>query len=245
MRKAFHTLLAALLGLMGTVPSLADAAPRAMENNQSITLSVFDRHSKNKDRVIKELLDVQRSLIISIQSPIPEDNAQNGYLLIRMTPEYIDNLLQNRQGQIVAAYQQEMLVGYILLTDIAEFKELYEDEEIGFIETPIDFAVLDTLLSQLEIAYIEQIAVKPGYSRQGVGKQLIEKSKKLKPGGLVADVFLEPLTNEASLQFFSKVGFEKVGVLHQYPRNNFPHAHQTQILFWNPDPDNALIFSDQ
>lgn len=204
-----------------------------IEQCENTTIIITDKSSPSKSEVIKNLLDLQRSLIIQVGKPVPEEYAKNGFLLIQMPPEYVENLLEQKDGLIVGAYQGQTLVGYILLIDISEFKELYQEESIGCIETSIDLEMLETLLSRSTVGYIEQIAVKRGYSKTGIGTQLINASKKLKPDGLVADVFIDPLTNDASLHFFSRLGFEKSGILHQNPTVNFPYAHRTQVFFWN------------
>jgi ribosomal protein S18 acetylase RimI-like enzyme len=119
---------------------------------------------------------------------------------------------------------------------------LYQDETVGRFETSIDAAFLNGWVTGKGVGYIEQIGVKPGYSRLGIGSQLIAKSKLLKPQGLIADVFIHPVKNEASLQFFSYQGFEKAGILYQHPtaHANFPIAHQTQVIFWNLAPPKML-----
>lgn len=233
MKKIFIAFLTAFLGFFGSFSLQLHTDLHSFEQSQSISINIINQYSPSKNEVINDLLALQRSLIVPLQIPIPEENAKNGFLLIQMTSEYVNNLLEQKDGLIVSAYQGQSLLGYILLIDISEFKELYEDEKIGFIETNIDLTVLEKLLSQPNLGYIEQIGVKPGYSRKGIGTQLIEASRKLKPNGLVADVFLEPLTNEASIHFFSKNGFKKVGILHQHPRKDFPHSHRTQVFFWN------------
>ncbi len=199
-----------------------------VEESRSVSITVIDQHSLFKSQVIDELLTLQRSLIIPPQIPIPEENAKNGYLLVQMAPEYVHHLLDKKQGIIVGAYQDHNLVGYVLLTDISEFKELYEGGKLGSIETSIDLSIL-----REQVGYIEQIAVKPGYSRRGIGRELMRVCQQIKPEGLVADVFLSPLKNTASLQFFSRLGFEQAGILHQHARDNFPYSHRTQIFFWN------------
>ena len=92
-------------------------------------------------------------------------------------------------------------------------------------------------LSRDVLSYIEQIAVKPGYSRMGIGSKLITKSKEIKPNGLIADVFIQPVKNQSSVLFFSSQDFFPFGILFQYPIAHvyFPYAHQTQVFFWNPD----------
>jgi ribosomal protein S18 acetylase RimI-like enzyme len=234
MRKFFISLL--LLGCINfsSIQSLEPSSSQIQEaQTTEIVIVSNSSFTLDKERVIKDLLSLQSSLIVPVQNPILENFAKKGFLLIKMTPEYVNSLLNEKNGLIVSAYQKECLVGYVLLTDISEFKELYQDETIGYIETTLNLEKLEKLLSRADVGYIEQIAVNPSFSRSKIGKRLIDECKKIKPLGLVADVFIDPLVNKASLAFFSSQGFEKSGILHQYPRINFPHAHETQVFFWN------------
>lgn len=231
MKRVFTAYLIGFFALIGLFSF--QLYGKSSEQFQDVSINIIDQYSHSKNETIDDLLSLQQSLIIPLQIPIPEENAKKGYLLIQMTPEYINNLLEQKNGLIVCAYHKKSLLGYVLLIDISEFKELYEDENIGSIETDIDLSVLEKLLSQPNVGYIEQIGVRSDYSRKGIGTQLIETCKRIKSNGLVADVFLEPLKNEASLQFFSKKGFKKTGILYQQPRKDFPHSHCTQVFFWN------------
>ncbi len=215
-------------------PLQANVAP--IEQGFDSTIVSIDKNSPSRNAVIRDLLALQKSLIISIQEPIPEDRAKTGFLLVPMTMEYISDLLEHKHGCIVCAYKDQILVGYALLTDPSNFKELYQDEHIGRFETSIDEAFLNVWLGEKGVGYIEQIAVKPGYSRMGIGSRLMSESKKLKAEGLIADVFIYPVKNESSLSFFSHQGFMPSGILYQYPtaNANFRHEHRTQVFFWNP-----------
>lgn len=234
-RKIFTLFLAVFLGFLGFIQTYLYSAPLEVAVSKNISILFIDQYSPSKNETIQDLLALQQSLIIPVQLPVPEENAKNGFLLIPMTPQYVNDLLEHKQGVIVAAYQEQSLLGYVLLVDVSEFQELYQNENSGYIEAAIDLSTLETLLSQPNVGYIEQIGIKPGYSKMGIGTQLINASKKLKPSGLVANVFLKPLTNEASLQFFSKQDFKKSAVLHLCPRESFPHPHQTQVFSWNLD----------
>lgn len=196
---------------------------------------IIDRDRPSKQEVIHDLLLLQRSLLISSQEALSEERAKTGFLLVSMTPEYVSHLLEQKGGRIICTYLDKTLVGYALLTDLSEFKELYQDEGTGRFETLIDLTTLDAWLADPAVGYIEQIAVKPGYSRMGIGSELIAISKVLYPQGLVADVFIDPLKNEASLSFFSHQGFLRSGLLYQDPpaHANFPYPHRTQVFFWN------------
>ena len=235
MTKSCVTLLAVFMSCFRpSDASLVNGEPSAQCLRPII--AVTDKDSPSKNAVIEKLLALQRSLVIPVRQPIPEENVKNGFLLIPMTPAYVGYLLDQKDGLIVGAYQGETLVGYVLLIEIDEFKDLYQDNRLGYVEMPLCLEPLESLLSQTTVGYIEQIAVKPGHAKRGIGTQLIEASKNLKPDGLVADVFLDPLTNEASLRFFSRLDFKMAGTLYQHPRSNFPYPHRTQVFLWNPSP---------
>lgn len=192
---------------------------------------LVDKENPSVNQVIDELLKIQSSLIIDPLKPIPQQNQEDGFILISMKLSYVKSLLEDKDGIIVAAQEDQTIVGYIILTNISEFMELYEDPVYGFMESNIDIKQLHDELLQKDFGYIEQIAVKPGYSKKGIGKDLIQACQELK-NGLVADVFIEPVSNLASLNFFQKIGFNHLGILYQYPRANFPYTHRTQIFIW-------------
>lgn len=200
----------------------------------AFSIVTIDKNSPSKHEAIHELLLLQKSLIVNFKEPIPDKNAKTGFLLVPMAPEFVAHLLEEKDGVIVSAYEDKTLVGYIILTDTTEFKELYYDETKGHFETSIDAQALEAWLAKSTVGYIEQIAVKPGYSRTGIGTELIATSKKLKPYGLIADVFIYPIKNEPSLHFFTDQGFTKPGILYQTTKSNvnFPYAHRTQVFFW-------------
>ncbi len=198
------------------------------------TIAIIDKSDPSRNEVIRDLLSIQKSLIVSLQEGIPEPFLQTGFLLVPMTPEYVTSLLEEKKGQIVCTYLDETLIGYIILTEASEFEELYRDPQAGRFETAIELAGLKDWLSDPAVGYIEQIGVRPGYSRMGIGSQLIEIGKSIKPHGLISDVFIYPVENRPSLSFFSDRGFSSPGVLYQYPtaNANFPYEHRTQVFFW-------------
>jgi len=198
----------------------------------------IDKNSTSKNEVIHDLLALQKSLIIPSQKPIPKERAKTGFLIVSMKPEFVEHLLEKKDGCIICDYRDHTLVGYILLTDTTEFKELYQDAAIGRFETSLDLNSFETWASQPTVGYIEQIAVEPNYSRTGIGHGLMEVAKALRPDGLIADVFIYPVMNEPSLKFFSRQGFTKPGILHQTSaaNSNFPYEHRTQAFIWKALP---------
>lgn len=197
------------------------------------TILVVDKNSISYDNIISDLLTLQESLVYDARD-IPETILQTGFLLVPMTPEYVVSLLIQKEGQIICAYLDQSLLGYMILTHASEFEELYQDIHTGKFETTIKLSDLRLWLSDPAVGYIEQIGIKPGYFRKGIGSRLIQACKTLKPHGLVSDVFVYPVQNRPSLHFFSRQGFFSSGVLYQSPgaNINFPYDHRTQVFFW-------------
>lgn len=181
--------------------------------------------SSSKDTIIKDLLHLQSSLLYQEDS-----ERENGFLLVMMTLEYISSLLENGEAKIITAYNDSSLIGYIILTPISVFKELYLDKNNGFIE-PLDQEAL--MLLEKESFYIEQIAVHPDHTRSGIGTLLINYCKSLPLKSLVADVFISPIENKASLSFFKKQGFTPFAIVHQYPIPKIPFENRTEALIWH------------
>lgn len=213
---------------------LAAASATTTKEELSPTILVVDKNHSSYDTIIHELLCLQKSLIVC-PSEIPESYMQSGFLLVPMTPEYVTSLLENKEGQIICAFHDQTLLGYIILTMATEFEELYQNILTGRFETAIDLSDLHTWLSDPAVGYIEQIGVRRGYSRMGIGSCLIQISKNIKPHGLISDVFIFPVKNNPSLAFFYNQGFISPGVLYQYPgaNVNFPYEHRTQAFFWH------------
>lgn len=212
---------------------LMTASANEASQDFSPTILVVDKNNASYDRIILDLLSLQKSLIVC-PSQIPEPLIQTGFLLVPMTPEYVTSLLEKKEGQIICIYQDQTLLGYIILTIATEFEELYQDTLTGRFETTLNLSNVHEWLSDPAVGYIEQIAVRPGYSRKGIGSRLIQIGKTIKPHGLISDVFIYPVKNNPSLSFFFSQNFTSPGILYQYPgaNANFPYEHRTQVFFW-------------
>lgn len=222
-----------LLLLLISVFYLTSVAATQPHQELSPTIVVVDKNNPSHAQVILDLLSLQKSLIVN-PSEIPEPFMQTGFLLVPMTPEYVASLLEKKDGQIICAYRDQTLLGYIILTIATEFEELYQDARTGRFATDIDLSDLHHWLSDPSVGYIEQIGVRHGYSRMGIGSRLIQTSKKIKPHGLIGDIFIYPVQNTPSVSFFNSQGFTSPGILYQYPgaNANFPYEHRTQVFFW-------------
>lgn len=197
--------------------------------HQRTEIMLIDKASPLKEVAIEDVLFLQKSLLVDPLLPIPEPNQKTGFLLMPMTPSFILSLLEEKEGMIIGAYQNENLVGYVLLTHADEFKTLYESQ---MADTLLDPDLFEEDLLQNASGYIEQIAIKPGYSRKGIGTLLINTCKKLKPDGLVSDVCMAPIQNEPTLRFLLEQGFTPLGTIYREPVDEFPFARQNQALIW-------------
>ena len=193
------------------------------------SIFIIDKTSEKKDQIIDDVLQLQQSLIVDpfLKEELPE----TGFLLIKMQASYIQQLLEEKNGRIIASYNQNELMGYIILTEVSEFMELYQDPKIGSFECEVPLDSLETYFKNQAVGYIEQIAVKKEYAKKGIGNILVTICKNLAPDGLIADIFIDPIVNFASLAFFAKMGFYEIGTLSQKPKNNF-FAHHTRVFCW-------------
>lgn len=202
--------------------------------HSDLNIEIIDKHHPSIHRIVTDVLAIESSLVVPLDKTATGEKHNNGFLLIQMTREYLYGLLEQNLAVIVGAFQNDTLVGYLILDKISEFQVLYQDDSTGNLDSPL----LDEVISKSpQIGYIEQIGIKPGFARLGIGSKLIAASKQIKPQGLIADVFLSPVTHESSLHFFTRQGFVTSGTLHQAPRKDFPYPHRTQVLLWqSQDP---------
>ncbi len=212
---------------------LTTASANQINQDFSTTSLVVDRNNSSYDKIISDLLSLQKSLIVC-PSQIPEPFIQTGFLLVSMTPEYVASLLEKKEGQIICIYQDQTLLGYIILIKAAEFEKFYQDALTGLFETGLNLSNVHDWLSDPAVGYIKQIAVRPGYSRMKIGSRLIQIGKTIKPHGLISDVFIYPVKNNPSLNFFFSQNFTSPGILYQYAgaNANFPYEFRTQVFFW-------------
>lgn len=197
---------------------------------EGVTIQIIENDASNNEEIILGLLKLQSSLMLPPASENPDLKwAEKGYLLIRTNPDFLRNLIHERKARVVAAFFGGELVGYAILTEISEFIKLYQNPLIGKIESKFN---IEEFIKKQNIKYVEQIAVKPGIKR-GIGSALLEKCKELSPEGLIADIFIKPIKNKASLLFFAKKGFIEVGTLKLEAGKGFV-AHQTRIVLWSP-----------
>ncbi|CDR35176.1 GNAT family N-acetyltransferase [Criblamydia sequanensis] len=205
----------------------AMAIPRCAHCQGKPMVYVISKATPQKDEMIKKVLELQETLLVDPLASISQDSLKDGFLLTAMDADYINYLLNEKNGVIICVTQKQVLLGYAILVNTSQFKKLFENESVGQLDSALqmdDFARNDS-------AYIEQIAVRKSAARQGIGSKLIDTCKKLKHA-LLADVFINPVSNDASLQFFTDQGFENVGILYQQPTEKLPFSQELKVFLW-------------
>src|SRR5262249_41853364 len=154
-------------------------------------------------------LAMRRPWIVDPSQELPALASLYGFLLFDAIPQNLKNYLGKHKGKIVAAYLDQELVGYLALTDASGFTNFYRNKTFlspdGKEHLEIDFP-------HEQAGFIAEMGVKIGYQQKGIGSALVKAAKHLTPKGLIADIFIYPLFNKASLAFFSKKDFLEVGI---------------------------------
>lgn len=197
------------------------------------TVHITNKYSSDKEEVIANVLAVQKAWQIDIHSRKPQGNTQNGFLFVRMTPEFVRGLLDYETAQIIWVEHEGELAGYIILTDMGEFFSLYINSPVRTFVPKVNLPLLEEYLIVNNVQYIEQIAVKPEFTKEKIGTTLVNAVKEISPNGLVAAVMTKPFDNIASRAFFLKSGFSTVGQLDCIQCAKWP-AYQTHVFFWRP-----------
>lgn len=171
---------------------------------------------------------VERILIFQKQF-IVKRNAKNqeaGFLISELARDEVEEAVKNG-GKIFLATCRGELVGYALTAPIHEFSSLYQKGSSGSfsqsLELEIDFNSL---------VYLYQIAIAPLYAGRGVGTSIINQVKSDSgTKGVLTDVLVEPLNNEASIRFFLKNQFRTIGILTLQNYRDFGQL-KSEVLVW-------------
>lgn len=195
------------------------------------TIHLTDKYADDKEEVVRSILALQQKWQINIRATQLATNTHNGFLFVKMKPEFVIDLLDNKNATIIWASQEEELIGYIILTELDEFFNLYKNSPIRSFACTADQTQFEEYLQSFGVKYIEQIAVKRDLAHTGIGTQLMNQAKQCSQYGLVAAVLTEPLANTASLSFFLRNKFTSMGHINTIECVEWP-AYQTSVLFW-------------
>jgi len=199
-----------------------------------IDLRIIDDPASKED-LLREILTLRHPLVVDFTekelSPIA---SLYGFLFPPTTLERVKFFFEKYEGKIITAYLNEELVGFLALTNASVFTELSHDPNYGSFTCTENLVALEQDFLTKRIGYVTEIAVKPGYYKKGIGTSLIHAAKRLMPQGLVADIFVYPFANNASLSFFAKKNFREIGVFHLKHPDTLS-ALRTRVVYWTPD----------
>lgn len=182
----------------------------------------YNRNTRLPNSLLEQILQIHDSVVIS-RSDVPP---ANGFLISRLTSCELDELLRADATDVYIASTAEHMEGFCLVTHVHDLLDLCKDPAAGELHytQPTSIAEAD---------YLFQIAVMEQNSRAGIGSALVNVVKADHPNGLVADVLVEPVKNNASLAFFAKHGFETIGELHLARYRDFGKL-VSNVLLWQP-----------
>lgn len=128
-----------------------------------------------------------------------------GFLLKRLIPNDVRQAIDFQENvYFVAKDSRGETVGYI------ELRSQFPNEVLKDLEWVSAIEVTNLLESQF---YIEQVAIKQGYQRKGVGSFLYDQTLKTFPEkNFTAFVVSQPITNESSINLHEKMGFERMAL---------------------------------
>lgn len=197
----------------------------------SYTIHVTDTFSSDKEEVISRLLDLQGSWVVDIRKELSPADLQQGFLIVRATSESMLELVDVKNAKILWVEEEGEFLGYLLLTDMREFFDLYVNSPIRTFDCHVNQVNFEQTLILNNTLYVRQIAIKKEAARFGVGTQLLDEAKRRSPSGLVAVVLTEPCENKASRTFFSKHGFSCIGYLNCVASSLWP-AYQSAVYYY-------------
>lgn len=160
-----------------------------------------------------EVLSLQKLLITNfISNPLKHKELhtnfqEQGFLIVQYSHQELRQRLIEGCN-ILTARQQGKLVGYILLSGPDRlFKWIREKAQKLEIFSQLTLDEMEHVHRDVKQAKVlTQIAVDRSFKKQGIGRQLVNYAKKLAPA-LLTSIAYKPVTNQASLTFFSKQGF--------------------------------------
>lgn len=173
--------------------------------------------------IVSDVLRLQRQLLFKPTDP----EKKHGFLISAFSQTELAGLLEDN-GELLLLRAKQRLIGYALLTPIHEFTSLFKPGARGTFEPTLP-------LNYLPLRYFYQIAVDPEFMGQGVGNRLMATCKKKSPGGLLADILVEPVGNGSSIAFFERCGFAPCGMLSLASYRDFGEL-KSKVFLWTPSP---------
>ncbi len=185
--------------------------------------------SLDKQHVIEQVLEIQKSWKVDLRKIPSKESFESGFLFVSMKDEELIALLETKDAEILWIDDEDKLAGYLILTQISEFFDLYKGSMIRSFSFTGD---LDSFEQNLQMMrYVEQIAVRKECSGKGYGSLLLANAKDISPNGLIAAILTKPFPNNASKALFLKNDFKCVGTLDCIENPLWPE-YQTAVYLY-------------
>jgi ribosomal protein S18 acetylase RimI-like enzyme len=192
-------------------------------NAVDISIAPFDAGRDDREVVLATVLALQQQLLWSAaQRPA------NGFLISAFSLAELAALVDAPSTTLYLASRQALLLGYCLVTARREWDALCSAAGGGVFQGPGD-------VPSGNWHYLYQIATRADCARRGIAGRLLDVAQREHPEGLLADVLVQPLRNEASLAFFASKGFHAIGELRLDDYRDFGALVST-VLWWRPLP---------
>jgi hypothetical protein len=172
---------------------------------------------------LAQILELQKSLVTSPNRAPGE----KGFLISNFEEMELERLTENG-ASLFTASDVSGLAGYMLVTAMGEFTRLFENSKSGVFRPYSSEFSFGT-----DCKYLYQIAIKRGGNRKGVGTQLFNYALGVHSVSFITDILLEPICNLASLRFFEKNGFRRIGVLELSHYRDFGALKSQVLMFAN------------
>ena len=154
------------------------------------SVTSVERH----EELLSSILHLQRLWLAGPGS----SELHSGFLISAFDPRELRHIV-SRSGRIFYAQATgQGLAGYVLMTSLSEFTDLYARPSEGVFNGTLP----------LDATYLYQIAVDRNMTREGVGSGLLKSVLDSTDVPIVTDVLESPMCNEASIRFFRKHGFK-------------------------------------
>ncbi|MEO5971387.1 MAG: GNAT family N-acetyltransferase [Bdellovibrionia bacterium] len=193
--------------------------------NLTITV-ITDENLRELDKLALEILNLQENLIF--EKSEYSDGVNSGFLISKFDLPELTKIVTEKKGVLFCALGIEgEVLGYCLTSAITEFQDLYHGQSaVGRVELTIDSSLA------LKPRYLYQIAVRSDLRRSGVGIELLLAVKDKYPEGILTDILVSPINNEASLNFFRKQDFKMVGHLFLDSYRDFGQL-VSEVFLWS------------
>ncbi len=180
-----------------------------------------ENESKNIDILsaspedIQGILLVQKENLLSLTEKKPERLEKKrlekkGFLIHEVSAEELNKLISDKENSLVlVAKEGDEIRGYVLSYDLELWKSIKPqwEETVKISESKRKF------LNEEKILYLRHIAREAKAKGTGAKlmRALINEARLRKYYAIIAEILEKPITNQVSIEFHKRFGFEEIG----------------------------------